>query len=91
MAKKKETAEQRWTDIASKRLKGHTITDCRYLTTEERDMLGWDKRCIVLVLDNGTLIYPGMDDEANDGGALLGNDTEGEFTIPVLGQYADLA
>jgi hypothetical protein len=33
--------------------------------------LGWDKSGIVLMLDDGTYIYPSRDDEGNGAGALF--------------------
>lgn len=68
-------------NAAKKLLQGRTITDVRYLSTEEAKELMWDKKCIVLHLDDGNLIYPSMDDEGNNGGALFTNDDN----VPVIG------
>ena len=38
---------------------------------EADEGFGWHKRPIILILDDGTEIIPQMDDEGNDGGALL--------------------
>jgi hypothetical protein len=39
----------------------------------DRDVeaLGWDRSAVMLVLDDGTLLYPSSDDEGNDAGALF--------------------
>jgi len=91
---KQETSAQqtkRWTKYAKEHLKGRTIKDVRYMTPSELSDLGWYSRPIVLVLDNGTLLYPSQDDEGNGAGSLFGN-TDGRntsgitdaLTFPVL-------
>ena len=57
-------------NIAEKMLFGRLITGIKYMSTKEADEFGWDKRPIIIILDDGTEIYPQMDDEGNDGGAL---------------------
>lgn len=78
-----EILEKKWTDIAAAQLEGKKIVQVRYLTTQERDELGWNYRCIVLQLNDGNLIFPSADDEGNDAGALFTN-SETQPTIPVL-------
>jgi hypothetical protein len=78
----KET-EKRWTDIASRQLLGRTIVGVRYLSEKETRDLDWEERCIVIQLDDGNLIFPGCDDEANGAGALLTNDKQYPV-IPVI-------
>ena len=34
------------------------------------DAFGWRYKCIVLTLDDNTLVFPSRDDEGNDAGAL---------------------
>jgi len=75
--------EKRWTDIAKKMLVGRKITAVRYLTTAEAKRNGWFKRPLVLQLDDGNLIYPTMDDEGNDGGAIFTND-DIDPTLPTI-------
>jgi hypothetical protein len=58
---------------------GSTIIDIRPMTKAEMDKEGWRKREIpmVLVLSSGTILYPSMDTEGNDAGALFGMTSDG--------------
>ena len=77
--------DARWTKYAEDRLKGRTILACRYLSKEEADGLGWYHRPVVIILDDGTFVFPSRDDEGNDGGAMFGQGAKGEeMTFPVL-------
>jgi len=77
--------EKRWTEHARKHFVGRKIVGARYLSQEEADDMGWYKRPIVLQLDNGSLFYPSMDDEGNNGGTLFGQDSKGNgIDCPVL-------
>tara|TARA_R100000008_G_C3490595_1_gene118515 strand:+ start:253 stop:504 length:252 start_codon:yes stop_codon:yes gene_type:complete len=78
-----EKTEKRWTKIAKDILLNKTITGVRYMTRKETDNLGWYKRPVAFHLNNGVWIYPSMDDEGNDGGALFTTDEE-EPTLPLL-------
>lgn len=51
-----------------------TIVAVRWMTSEEADEEGWyDYEDVpVIVLDDGSTIYPSRDWEGNDGGALFG-------------------
>lgn len=75
--------EQFWIDVAKKQLLNRKIVEVRYLTTEEAEGLGWYQRSIVMVLDDGNIIYPSRDDEGNDAGALFTCDPD-QPTLPVL-------
>lgn len=60
------------------------ITSVRYMTEEERENFGWYKRAIVITLSDGSILVPQMDDEGNDGGAIMyikPNQTETIYTI----------
>ena len=62
----------RWEATANKILLGKKIVAIHWMDKEEADeVYGWYKRPVVLILDDGTEIIPQMDDEGNDGGALL--------------------
>ncbi len=74
---------KKWTDSAGKRLIGKRIVSVEYMTSKEINNLGWYKRPIILQLDDGNIIYPSMDDEGNNGGALFTND-QNLPTIPVF-------
>jgi len=76
--------EERWTKYANEHLAGRTIVKARYMTSEELELIGWYRRCIVLELDNGTLIYPSRDDEGNGAGALFGAAQGEDLTFPVI-------
>ena len=70
---------KKWAD-KFKGLVGRTIVNVRWMTDEERDVAGWDSTPITLQLDDGTLLWPSMDDEGNDAGALFvqaGTKTQG--------------
>lgn len=58
---------------------GSTIIDIRPMTSDEMEAEGWRKREIpmVLVLSSGTILYPSMDTEGNDAGALFGMTSDG--------------
>jgi len=75
--------EKLWGDKAAALLIGRTIKNVRYLTNEERKTLGWYSRSLVVILDDGTHIWPSADDEGNDAGALFTTDSN-LMTIPVI-------
>lgn len=75
--------ELEWTEIAKKQLLGRRIVDVRYLTEEEAGDLGWGSRCVVMILDDGNIIYPSCDDEGNAAGSLFTNN-EDNPVIPVI-------
>ena len=58
----------------SKLLLGKTICNVRYLSPSECGDMGWNKSPLVIEFNDKTCIVPQMDDEGNDGGALLYND-----------------
>jgi hypothetical protein len=72
-----------WIDEAKKQLLNRKIVDVRYLTIEEMENLGWYERCVVMILDDGNMIYPSQDDEGNGAGALFTCDPN-QPTLPVL-------
>tara|TARA_R100000700_G_C3170699_1_gene145307 strand:- start:1678 stop:2199 length:522 start_codon:yes stop_codon:yes gene_type:complete len=73
-------------EIANKTLLGRKISSIKYMSTEEAVDFGWYKRPMVIVLDDGTEIYPQMDEEGNDGGALAlyNADKEGQSMFSVM-------
>lgn len=74
-----------WSGKANKHFLGRKIVGTRYMTDEEVEQLGWDSAALVIILDNGTLIYPSQDDEGNNAGAIFGNTKGGEeITLPVI-------
>lgn len=51
-------------------LSGLTITRVRYMTPEEMQHLAWGRSSIVFEMSDGSILFPQMDDEGNDGGAM---------------------
>lgn len=87
MAKKKEPnlndpkeRTKYWTEFATDRLLGKTITRVEYFSSSEAKESMWGNRPIAFQLDNESWVYPMRDDEGNDGGALACDDE----TLPVL-------
>ena len=61
----------RWEATANKILLGKKIVAIKWMDKKEAEHNDWYKRPVKLMLDDGTIIIPQMDDEGNDGGALL--------------------
>ena len=59
-----------WIAKAEKLLLGRTIVKIEWMSSEETEETGWYKRPVCLQLDDKSWIFPVMDDEGNDGGAL---------------------
>lgn len=74
---------KQWESNAKKLLVGKTIKEVRYLTKKEQESMMWDRGSLVIILTDGTAIYPSADDEGNDAGALFTNNEELP-TIPVI-------
>tara|TARA_R100001510_G_C7481708_1_gene93431 strand:+ start:235 stop:477 length:243 start_codon:yes stop_codon:yes gene_type:complete len=72
-----------WTDKVDKYLVGRTIVKVEYLPKEEVEEWMWHKTPIAIHLDNGGILIPSMDDEGNDGGAIITNYKE-LGVIPVI-------
>lgn len=65
------STDKHWHDVANKLLLDKKIVHVRYLTDVEASDMGWDKRPIVFILDDGTMCYTSADDEGNNGGSLF--------------------
>ena len=59
-----------WIAKAEKLLLGRTIVKIEWMSLEETEKTGWYKSPVCLQLDDKSWIFPVMDDEGNDGGAL---------------------
>ena len=58
---------------------GQKIKEFRPMTNAEIKAEGWHSRtATVIVLENGTKIYPSSDEEGNDSGVLFGVTPEGK-------------
>ena len=75
--------EQKWIKDISKKLVGKTISKVRYMTEEEQEEYGWYHRPVILILNDGYVLFPMSDDEGNEGGALA-TPYKPLDTIPVL-------
>ena len=62
-------------------LSGLTITRVRYMTPNEMQQLAWGKSSIVFEMSDGSILFPQMDDEGNDGGAMAHITEQGVNTI----------
>lgn len=83
--KTKEDINTYWVGKLEEVLKGRTVLHVRYLNDKEMEMMGWYKRPIVFILDNGTICFPSMDDEGNDGGSLFYQEKGKELDVlPVI-------
>jgi hypothetical protein len=65
----------------AKKLVGLQIAGVRYMTEEERAALYIDNRGVVLLLSDGTTLYPMADDEGNDAGTLVVQAADGHETV----------
>ena len=75
--------EKIWQEKASKMLTGAQIKSVRYATEAEMNQIGWSKRPLIIVLDNGVQIYASSDDEGNEAGSLFTN-IKSLPTIPAI-------
>jgi hypothetical protein len=74
-----------WNKKAKEVLLGKTIVSVNYMTQEDADDMGWNKRPVVFKLSGGTICYLSCDDEGNDGGAMFLSDKKGNHDVlPVL-------
>ena len=66
-----DRVEKKWTRDIARALLGKTITKVEYMPEDEAEQFGWDHRPIILRLNDGSYLWPSMDDEGNNGGALF--------------------
>lgn len=82
MAKKKADTASAAEPTADETLVGRTIKAVRPMTAAELKKEDWSigrhAPPTVLVLDNGTKVYPSRDEEGNGPGALFGTDAKGD-------------
>ena len=75
----------KWLKEMEQHLLGRTIVGIRYLTNQETQDMGWENSALVLVLNDGSLIFPSTDDEGNNAGALFGQTRKGDsFEAPII-------
>jgi hypothetical protein len=73
-----------WNKKAEELLLNRKIVAVRYMDDQEQEALGWYCKCVVMQLDDGTLIYPSRDDEGNDAGALFFQKKKESGELPVI-------
>ena len=76
--------EVKWQNFAHNKLISKTIIRVRYMDNEEMELMGWYKRPIVIELSDNSLLIPQMDDEGNDGGAMMHYKNDKDSVIPTL-------
>ena len=81
--KKLRDIRKYWTDLVHDHLVGRKIVKIEYLPKEEVEEWMWYKTPIAIHLDDGGILIPSMDDEGNDGGAIITNYKE-LGVIPVI-------
>jgi hypothetical protein len=77
-------SEKKWTKYAQDRLLGKTIKSVRYMDSGEVETMGFQRKALVLTLNDGTLLWPSMDDEGNDAGAMFFQTQTDDGVLPVL-------
>ena len=75
MAKKidmfpEKKVEQQIIGKVKKQMLGRTITNIRFMSEQECDNNMWDKRGVVIELDDGNILYPMCDEEGNNSGVI---------------------
>jgi len=83
MFKTKAERDKFWSDRANKFV-GRKIVEARYMTEEEAEGMGWSYRPVVFFLDDGTQMFPSMDDEGNGAGSLFAGKGDENLDMPVL-------
>jgi hypothetical protein len=74
----------RWLKLAKKTVLGKKVISVRYMSKQESCDLGWNYRPIILEFDDGTYLFPSMDEEGNGAGCLLGgNYNNPEITLRI--------
>ncbi len=65
--------------VEAKELHGHAVVGARRMTDEEMKGMGWyGDPPLVLIFDNGTLLFASQDYEGNGPGAIFGQGPNGE-------------
>jgi hypothetical protein len=55
------------------------------MTKQEAKAMYWESRPLAIFFTDGSLIFPSMDDEGNDGGTLFGKTSDREdIAFPCL-------
>jgi hypothetical protein len=66
-------------------LVGKKVKAASYMSEEEAEALGWHSRPLVIEFDDGSVMFPSMDDEGNNAGSLFGQTADGDSNdFPVI-------
>jgi len=84
MPKDKEETKARWRAAALKKLVGRKISTVRYLTDAEQEELEWHASTLVIILDDGSFIFPSQDDEGNGPGVIFTSHGDDLPVIPLI-------
>jgi hypothetical protein len=67
----KSVAERQRHFIDRSGIVGKKIVGVQYLSDKETEEMGWYKKGVILVLDDGKQVFVQSDDEGNDAGMLV--------------------
>jgi hypothetical protein len=84
VAGKKLTNQQLWEEKARKLFEGKKIVSVRYMTKQEAEENDIEARPLCFKLDDGTIVIPLSDDEANNGGAFQLIKKDQTYLLPVM-------
>jgi len=62
---------------------GQKIVEVRPMTSEEKEDEGWEYGTVVIVLNNGVLLYSSSDEEGNDAGVMFGKKGDTPFVLRI--------
>ena len=81
--------EVQWQNFTRKLLVGKTVRHVRYMSDKEMKDFMWDKKPVVIIFTDGTMLVPQSDDEGNDGGALFyyNEKEKKQEVIPVIEHF----
>tara|TARA_R110001592_G_scaffold85820_1_gene253451 strand:+ start:2092 stop:2265 length:174 start_codon:yes stop_codon:yes gene_type:complete len=54
------------------------------MTEENAEDFGWYKRPLIIEFSDGSMLIPQMDDEGNDGGAVVYEDVPGKDNYEII-------
>lgn len=80
---KQQPIIKKFTDEATKFLKGKTVSHVRYMNKKEIEHYYWHEAALVIFFTDGTYIIPSVDPEGNGPGCLF-TSSEELPTIPQL-------
>ena len=78
--------KREWELLVEERVLNKKIVGVKYMPSKDAWDMGWQQRCVMFKLDDGTWLMPQCDDEGNDAGALWhsGKTPEQQTVFPTL-------